>query len=264
MSAFVNGIWKSGNNLLLKLCNELGLPTANRGVATHLFYGKGARLRRLIRSSFLDTPIPVGLETPFNVGEPWLRRRLRGAAGTALGGHAAYSSRMVDVLRSEGFQALSIIRDPRDVLVSYARWIPTRPDMYSFAYFNALEERDRIKALITGGAGGGFVFDDFGSVLDRAQGWMHDDRVCHVRFEDLVGASGGGDTSKQLEAVAAIAAALDQKDADLEAISVRLFGGTKTFRAGRIGAWTDVFDDELTELFNASIGARRLALYGYE
>ena len=34
MSAFVNGIWKSGNNRLLKLCNELGLPTANRGVAT--------------------------------------------------------------------------------------------------------------------------------------------------------------------------------------------------------------------------------------
>ena len=34
MSAFLNGIWKSGNNLLLKLCNELGLPTANRGMAT--------------------------------------------------------------------------------------------------------------------------------------------------------------------------------------------------------------------------------------
>lgn len=264
MSAFVNGIWKSGNNLLLKLCNELGLPTANRGVATHLFYGRGARLRRLIRSSFLDTPVPVGLETPFNVGEPWLRRRLKSTAGTALGGHAAYSSRMVDILLSEGFRPLSIIRDPRDVLVSYARWIPSRPDMYSYAYFNALDERDRIKALITGGEGGGFAFDGFASVLDRAQGWMHDERVCLVRFEDLVGASGGGDPAKQMAAVASVASALERTDADLEAISHRLFGGTKTFRAGRIGAWNSVFDDELDALFSTHVGARRLHLYGYE
>jgi hypothetical protein len=101
MSAFVNGIWKSGNNLLLKLCNELGLPTANNGVATHLFYGKGARLRRLIRSSFLDAPIPVGLETPFNVGVPWLRQRLRSATGTTLGGHLVYFS--LNKGRSFGF-----------------------------------------------------------------------------------------------------------------------------------------------------------------
>jgi len=265
MSAFVNGIWKSGNNLLLKLCNELGLPTANRGVATHLFYGRGARLRRLIRSSFLDTPVPVGLETPFNVGEPWLRRRLKSTAGTALGGHAAYSSRMVDILLSEGFRPIQMVRDPRDVLVSWSRWIASRPDIYAYDFFEKLSESDRIRALIHGGGSRHHRFDSFACVLDRSQGWLLDQAVTVVRFEDLVGDQGGGDKDAQAEACFRVARALDRplSETEARAVAARIFGGTKTFRAGQIGAWKTVFTQEMHDDFLATVKPERMHLMGY-
>jgi mRNA-degrading endonuclease RelE of RelBE toxin-antitoxin system len=92
--------------------------------------------------------------------------------------------------------------------------------------------------------------------------------VLIVRFEDLVGAKGGGNDDVQRKTIKKIAnhiqVPLDPQR--LEEIQSILFGNegisSATFRTGSIDAWRNDFNPELHELFNKNYGTIQLAL-GY-
>lgn len=88
-------------------------------------------------------------------------------------------------------------------------------------------------------------------MAEEACYWIKQPSVIVIRFEDLVGKDGGGDENTQNIAMKKYAAALNMEMTaeDLENFKTSLFGGTKTFREGKIGGWKNVFNHDHRELF---------------
>lgn len=264
-SVFANGIWKSGNNLLMKLCGLLGVEVSNFGIATSTLIGENYAARRIIRGPrWQKSPINVGLDMPVNISRKWLQRKLRKYQGTCIGGHSSYSKQLEDMLVGNNYRIIHIVRDPRDVIVSFAHWIEKRPDYYAYPAFKDMSIDERITHLIKGFSYRDMYFDSFATVLDRSYGWMTSrDNVLLVRFEDLVGVKGGGSMEKQYSVVDEIARWINVEKFSREYVCNNLFGETPTFRRGKIGGWSDELSSETVELFDKSIGDR-VESWGYD
>lgn len=264
-TVFANGIWKSGTNLLAKLCVLLGVPRANLGIASSLLIGKWYPVRQLIRGPKWERfPIGIGIDLPINVSATWLRRSVKRCRGQCIGGHAAYSDHLLWIFKSEEVRPIQIVRDPRDVIVSFCHWIDTQPDYYAYPAFEGLSLSERMLAVIQGIRHGKLHLDSFAKVLDRSYGWLtRPEDVLLVRFEDLVGAEGGGSRERQIHAVRRISEWLGIERVDPAPVSDSLFGGTSTFRQGIIGSWRKEFTVEVKQEFDRIVG-ERLKHWGYE
>lgn len=62
-----------------------------------------------------------------------------------------------------------------------------------------------------------------------------------VKFEDLVGEKGGGSKERQTKALLELADFLNIENPDIEYVSENLFGNTWSFRNGKIGTWRNYF-----------------------
>lgn len=261
---FANGIWKSGNNLLKKALYLMGSNDANWGVGAHLLFGRYQAIRTLFRGSKNGRGILAGLEIPITISPAWLQYKLRQSAGKCVGGHAPYSLHLEKILTNQNFRIIQIVRDPRDVLVSFAYWIETRPDFFPYKLFAPLTIEERINTLISGSnLDTRFVWEPFSAILDRSAGWLKNDNAIVVRFEDLIGAQGGGNKTQQLATLEKIAEWIGVQ-VDMNTVTETLFGGTPTFRKGEIGNWKNVFTIRNREQFVSAIGNDRLSFWGYK
>lgn len=158
-------------------------------------------------------------------------------------------------------------RDPRDTLVSM---------------INFLEGRTRA------GYGNFYEFDIFSSILASKPTWedkidyairdesflgwdqfekglwlLHHPDVCKVRYEDLVGADGGGSRERQQSAVARLIDHISS-DNDAEKIAGRVYNPESwSFFRGKCGTWREKFTDRNIAVFNERFGDV-LSQYGYE
>jgi hypothetical protein len=168
-------------------------------------------------------------------------------------------------LDEAGIRTLFVIRDPRDVLVSYSRYVTELERSHpAHAHFAALpDDAARLLAAIEGMAG---VVAPIDELLRRYAGWLEPGRALVVRFEELVGPRGGGDAVRQLESVRSIAAflGLDLPDRRLATIAERSFSTrSSTFHSGQTQGWRAQFSAEHLEAFNARAG-ELLPRYGYD
>ena len=95
-------------------------------------------------------------------------------------------------------------------------------------------------------------------------GWLEESDVV-VRYEDLIGLGGGSDTAVQQATLRSIYQSLElaQSDAFLNFLTERLFSRVSpTFRRGAKGEWSQHFDAELENLFQAKVGGE-VDRYGY-
>ncbi len=261
---FVNGIWKSGNNLLLKLTRLAGIRYGNLGIASSLTIGSWPIVRKAIREPwFSDRSIAVGIETAQSVSFRWMSRKLGRCKGSCISGHAPYSGVLLDLLLRNDFKSIQIVRDPADVLYSYARWIDTRADYFAHRLFAPLSQDEKLLALLRGIPTGPTPLESFATVLDRSYEWVcRPEQVLVVRFEDLVGAKGGGDDAVQLDTVQQVFKWIGVVDVDVEQVVSSLFGGTNTFRSGQVGQGRNVFSSSVEAEYLKQIGPR-LAAWGY-
>ena len=263
-TVFANGIWKSGNHLLIKILGRVGFDDANFGIASSSLHGRYYIARQVLRGALLRRdPIMVGLDATAAVSDRWIRRQLHAHRGACIGGHAAYSDHLLALLHEAGVFPIQIVRDPRDVVCSFSHWIVRRPDYYAFPAFKDLSVDQRMLALIRGGRSGKVFLESLATVMDRSFGWLtRPDEVLVVKFEDLVGAEGGGSRQRQDEAIASIVRWVGVRGSSISEISADLFGGTATFRRGQTNTWKDEFSDEVTAVFRSIVGDR-LSEWGY-
>lgn len=88
-----------------------------------------------------------------------------------------------------------------------------------------------------------------------------------VRFEDLIGERGGGSSQKQLDSIKKIGRHMRVpiSDQEIKSIIEKLFGGTWTFREGQIGSWKKYFTPRIKEAFkNRPELLQLLISLGYE
>lgn len=94
--------------------------------------------------------------------------------------------------------------------------------------------------------------------------WLNRKGTIVSRFEDLVGAKGGGSDEAQKDAIKRIAKALNIRvsNATWKQIDEKLFGGNATFRKGQIGEWKKHFNEEHKTAFKIAMGDILISL-GY-
>lgn len=198
---------------------------------------------------------------------PTARRRqlMTVPQGSFVSGHLPYLPEQVAVLREVGFRPIIILRDPRDIAVSYYkfetkyRWLP------HYRFFNSLANDDqRLMAMIAGVAKAERA--PLVEMMQRYVAWLADPDCLHVKFEDLVGEQGGGSAKAQRETVARICdhIGLPLTEAQIDTVAGQIFSaGSQTFRKGVIGDWRNHFSAEHIAAFNETGGQELLEQLGY-
>lgn len=256
---FVTGIWKSGNHLVYSALNELGIEGPFNGIAAHLLYGRSKVAKRLLRGSAQG--IDVGLETEARIRPAYIQYTLRRLRGRILGGHAAYSTELIALMRAEGALMIFIRRDPRDMLISFADWIGGRADNYLYAEFASLSREDRVAKLLRGDRA--HRIRPFKEVLARAEGWLAEaGEVLVMNFEDLVGPKGGGTVERQTTALQELCDHIGCDMPDDPDWVDRIYGSSLTFNKGQVQRWRELQSLDLqTEI--ADLLAEPMRRWGY-
>lgn len=270
MRLFVNSVPKSGTNLLEKLVQLIGVSHSRRSVAFSSIEGRHSVVKHLLRTNhFSGVSIPVGLEMPVSVSMNWLDHYISSIHGDEyLSGHAAYSEQFDYLLKLHGIKTIQIYRDPRAVLVSWAKYVSE--DINKWYPFHATLKKkslqERIRFLVTGGAIDNIYYSSFNEVLQRSGGWLNSQNTQVLRFEDLVGEKGGGCDEIQRETIAAFLQHIGKvfNDEELGFLQSELYGGTHTFRSGQIDGWKEYIDEELNSfIINSLKGSVVVQKLGY-
>jgi hypothetical protein len=184
--------------------------------------------------------------------------------GEVLYGHYPYTPEDAEALRRRGVRTVLLLRDPRDVAVSLAHYIVKQGDRHRLGpYFrDRLPDFDaRLLACIRGvgakeaGATGGL--DDLGARLRSFLGWAREGGALLCRFEDLVGARGGGSEEAQRRALRDLYCftGLPASGAMVEEAALQIYSThSTTFRKGVVGDWRAHFKPAHVEAFEAVMG----------
>lgn len=257
----INSLPKAGTNLLIKAVTSL--PHA-----THIH----ASLTRDAASRFLPRPgeatIELGVDGPRRASLAKVSAMLRRLPpGAFLNAHLNYQPELARVFPQLGARMLTMVRDPRDVVISSAEYLASRRSHHLFAQFHALPPDERIKQAMLGVANQdpSLALRDIRTRVEGVIRWADEEFAELIRFEWLVGTEGGGSREEQraeLRRLAAHAGA-DLNSAQVENMAGRLFGGTHTFRHGQIGRWRTVFSSEHAAMASDLLGDLLIRL-GYE
>ena len=185
--------------------------------------------------------------------------------------HMPYSKSASLKIKQSGYKGIFTYRDPRDLVCSLVFWMNKVP--HEWKALIPLSIEDRIKAVISGDQVDvlyPFLGEDSGStnilkLFNMFLPWLNDSNFYAVRFEDLIGAKGGGSASVQRRVIKEISThiGIECSEEHLQSIVDNLFGNTKTFRAGQIGNWKNHFTEEHKRLFKENSGQLLIDL-GYE
>ncbi|MCW8828151.1 MAG: sulfotransferase domain-containing protein [Gammaproteobacteria bacterium] len=234
---FINSMPKSGTNLVSRLFNISGYHYAKLGVAPTLLIGRHYLLRQVLRRSFFSrNPVIVGLDVQMPVRREWLERKFNSVKdGFYVTGHANYSQGIKNILDTAGFKTVLVIRDPCDVIVSYAHYVAGTQSHFLHEAFKEMSLFDRVRFSLDGGRLSGLDVEAFPVMLSRIDGWMKQRNVYVLKFENIVGEKGGGSDELQAAELANLGDFCGV-NFDVDIVRDQLFGVSKTFRKGQIGS----------------------------
>jgi sulfotransferase 6B1 len=191
--------------------------------------------------------------------------------------HLTCCEEVLETLQENLCKSIFIYRDLRDVAVSHARWVTKEPKIYLHKIYNNYDSFDKqlmlsIKGIAKGTPfGSNISFPDIGQDFARWQGWLQHPETLSVKFEDLVGARGGGCEEKRLYWIEAIVNHLcvEISRSQIEnhfTSSAMNPEESHTFRKGgqgNINGWRKHFRDEHKTEFKKTAGQLLIDL-GYE
>lgn len=251
----VNSLPKAGTHLLVKLLESMGYQHSGANFSSTTLYGRHEWAKFLLRGAmFGQSGVEVGLDIAAVARRSWIIDSLTKVSEKQFcGGHLPYSDCMHALFQQAGFKTIHILRDPRDVLVSWAHYVPKISWHYGRQGLEGLDLEQCIKKILHGYQSGNFDIESFPQILNRSMGWMNSRDVMVVRFEELVGSRGGGDDHAQFNAITDIASFARVESIDAAKVAESLFGGTKVFRKGQVGGWRTEISPQLVDEINSML-----------
>ncbi|WP_257349092.1 sulfotransferase domain-containing protein [Pseudalkalibacillus decolorationis] len=185
-----------------------------------------------------------------------------------INGHLFYSNKWEEFFNDINMKQVFVIRDPRDIVVSYAHFIPTLPIHPLYATFTqkGFTHRDRIKFLIEGGQPIDPRVAYQPNVNDWFTGfseWMVKYNVLTIRFEDILSSP-----LTKLKTVNKIVQFLwdGRRVPGTSPIMVKKMIqnidpiSSPTYRKGKIGGWRKELDTDLKDTFKNIAGDLLISL----
>jgi len=175
--------------------------------------------------------------------------------------HAIASPENLKNFSKYNYKVIFIYRDPRDQVVSLAYYVKrVMPQNWPFLDETILQlTRNFIdNILFLGKEHLPYSLNTIAEFWAPYLPWLNDNLpfVYTTNFESLVGKEGGGSFKKQFQEIKNIAnhLELNLSEANIKDIIKSLHRETCTFRAGKIGAWKEEFDNETKILFKKIAG----------
>lgn len=190
-------------------------------------------------------------------------RQVRSVRGSQyFSSHLPYDPRLALELEAQSLRTLFVTRDPRDVLVSQFHYVVglKRHHLHQ-SIVGLTDDVARYEALAFGMSGPPPA-QSLAKRMQAFQGWLNLPEVLVVRFEDLVGARGGGDDSVKATTLRAIAAHCGLSDEGIEERSTTASSPTATLRKGKANAWRGEIPHEIVARLHAESGDL-IRAYGY-
>ena len=163
--------------------------------------------------------------------------------------HFPYSKRLADVIQKSGVTFLFIIRDPRDIVVSNAHFIPTLEKHVHHNAIGDLPFKQRLDILIRGSNQ-----HNVPSVFDKTNPftpWLDEPGIT-VRFEYL--SRSASDSERNNETLRL----LKYVGVEKTNASLNREGSSTTFRKGVSGDWANSLSSEQVQLFETEELLRKL------
>lgn len=253
----VNSFPKSGTHLLGKLVQLVGLVELPIMILDNQYLdfknkGDWHLWEPVIRSG-------IKIQNPTRKSEMCTKSLSRILDGQFTTAHLKYSNEIVRSLYKYKIKHLFIIRDLRDVIcsvVDYRMSLTAHGYLPNWYYYlNALSsDEDRLLTVIEGKDR---FLKSYSEHLEYGWGWINDPTTLKVRFEDLVGRSGGGNDKNQLATVRSVLEFIDVpiEDVKLRELASNLWGGkTRTMNRGLIGGWKMRFTSRVQDMFEEKYG----------
>jgi len=188
--------------------------------------------------------------------------------------HWPYTQQFEEFLNTHTYANFLIIRDPRDMVVSFAKMVYKSREGQEALLENVITD------LITGNKKHYLpwaveIQEAYPLLWDAGLynfyklylPWAQAKNFMLVKFEDLIGPGGGGTAEKQLKTITKLAQHLkiNLTPKKHQEISQNIFGGTWTFREGQIGGWKKYFTPEIKATFKQDVRLNQLLIdLGYE
>lgn len=184
-------------------------------------------------------------------------------------GHIRHQPDILAVLADAECKTIVSIRDPRAIALSAANYMRSnqRHPLHARVLAELPELDDRIDAVITGipPTENGPGVPALAERLDRYLPWLDEPGVCVVRYEDLIGAQGGGSVQQQRTLVSDILRFLEMpaEDGVVGRVADSIYStSSATFRRGQIDSWREEMPARQVALINESCAQQMLRM-GY-
>ncbi len=186
--------------------------------------------------------------------------------------HLPYREPFVSLISRFQHKHVVLLRDPRDVAVSFAKYVMAEQSHFLHSFFKSLSDDDeRLVATIGGACNGVFSsspvsLDNIKKTFEKFTRWLSTNPSCDIRFEKLVGPAGGGSREDQVREISRICGFLGMNlsyEKVLDVADQCFDRNSATFRKGVIGDWRNHFRAEHREIFKAVAGDVLIDL-GYE
>ncbi len=256
----LNGPSKSGTHLLSD-CLALLPKTMYSG--RHFALAEFARPQRPVIDDGAEPARPMSLDE--RSMERFLRRCPQGMFVTA---HARHHPQLSVLLADLGYRQLLLLRDPRDIVMSFTRYVVSRPKHHRHQYYTQALSSDgeRIMATITGVPSLSPPLQPMHTTVAGYLPWGAEPSTLVCKFEDLVGPLGEGSAETQVATVLEISQFL-RRPIPLERareVAEKMYSkASLTYRKGAIGDWRRHFSPAHRDAFKARAQATLVQL-GYE
>jgi len=201
----------------------------------------------LQQQSTINIGVMASCPVPLPLFRDWLAAL---PGGHYLLGHLPWNPCIPDILSELGYHHVFIIRDPRAVIVSLIDFIldtgkfPRRH--FLEADLRSMPPAERLDFMLMGGYApqAGVNIPAFAVIYQAMLQWQQAPGCLTLRYENLVGTSGGGTAEAQYDSVCRLAVHLGHTAANLPAnVPEQLYDpGGRTFRTGTINGWRNKLD----------------------
>ncbi len=206
-TVFLMSIPKAGTHMLIRLLSLMGLERSSD---------------RNPRPGTWCTPVGYEYHAP-------CRELLANDWFNPLGRHLFFRS-----------PAIFVYRNPLDIVVSELDWFVKPEHSFSGYLSCCTDDRERLSRLIADDSVMGSIRDR----INRYAGWMNFGNVIPVSYEELVGASGGGEDTQQADSIWALQLKLHVAGCPEEFGRQLYDPGSATFSKGKISRHKERFTDE--------------------
>jgi hypothetical protein len=182
-------------------------------------------------------------------------------------GHIYYSDEWNQLLRERNMKHIFLIRDIRDVVVSYNYYVEkANLPLYQFFSKNQLTRKDRLLCIINGINTPLYKHIGITEWFSQFKNWTNVPHVLTIKYEDLMSTQ-----EKRAETLQSIIHYLYNPLPENVSVHTLINGMNNniqpkksgTFRKGKIGSWKDEFDEDIKEAFKLKAG-HLLVLLDYE